>query len=60
MFRLQLPRVGALRALTVGHSASGAAPKWHLEQVEVVDEQTGGVGGLGGWRAQRFGGWCGW
>jgi hypothetical protein len=39
--RLVLPWVGEVRALTIGHNNKGPGPEWHLEMVEVIDEQHG-------------------
>eukprot|EP00887_Chlorella_sp_A99_P006398 scaffold3.g6398.t1 len=41
VFRVQLAGVGAPERLSVGLSGQGAAPDWHLEQVEVTEEATG-------------------
>uniref|UniRef100_A0A383W527 PLAT domain-containing protein n=1 Tax=Tetradesmus obliquus TaxID=3088 RepID=A0A383W527_TETOB len=41
VFHVELPDLGELAAVEVGHDNSGAAPGWHLEQVVVVDEGTG-------------------
>ncbi|KAG1662011.1 hypothetical protein FOA52_009500 [Chlamydomonas sp. UWO 241] len=38
-FRLQLPWVGRLRTLTIGHNNKGPGPAWHLHMVEVKDEE---------------------
>lgn len=35
-FRINLPHVGTLRALTIGHNNKGPGPEWHLEMVEVT------------------------
>lgn len=45
VFRLALAGVGAPQRLTVGVVAQGQAPAWHLEQVEVTEEATGGRSG---------------
>ncbi|KAG2501257.1 hypothetical protein HYH03_001064 [Edaphochlamys debaryana] len=46
-FRLLLPYVGKLRALTIGHNNSGAGPDWHLLMVEVMEEDDeGNIGPL--------------
>lgn len=50
VFRLALAGVGAPQRLTVGLTARGEAPGWHLEQVEVTEEATGGC--RGGLRAE--------
>ncbi|KXZ51726.1 hypothetical protein GPECTOR_11g173 [Gonium pectorale] len=42
MFRLELPHVGALRALTIGHNNAGVSPDWHLMMVEVREEAEDG------------------
>lgn len=38
--RLQLPPLGQLQKLLIGHNSQGQAPSWHLSMVEVVDETT--------------------
>ncbi|GLC54185.1 hypothetical protein PLESTB_000832700 [Pleodorina starrii] len=38
VFRLELPHVGRLRALTIGHNNKGEGPDWHLLMVEVAEE----------------------
>lgn len=43
-FRLPLPDLGALQKLTVEHNNKGSSPAWHLDQVEVLAEQTGEFG----------------
>ena len=40
-FRMQLKAVGAVTRLTVGHDNRGANPDWHLDQVELTDEEAG-------------------
>ena len=42
-FRLALPELGALHSLTVEHNNKGSSPAWHLDQVEVLVEQTGAL-----------------
>ena len=39
--RLDLPFVGKLRALTVGHNNKGEGPDWHLTMVDVVEGDSG-------------------
>ncbi|GIL93966.1 hypothetical protein Vretimale_245 [Volvox reticuliferus] len=41
-FRLELPYVGKLRALTIGHNNKGENPDWHLLMVEVAEEEEAG------------------
>ncbi|GAB4821886.1 hypothetical protein N2152v2_008932 [Parachlorella kessleri] len=57
VFRVQLPRVGRLQSLTVGQNCTGASPDWHLEQVEVTDEQSGETSyfGCNNWLSSRQG-----
>lgn len=47
VFRVALAGVGRPERLTVGLSGQGEAPGWHLEQVEVTEESTGGWGQRG-------------
>jgi hypothetical protein len=35
-----LPHVGRVRTLTIGHNNRGPGPEWHLELVELVDEEV--------------------
>ncbi|KAG2432966.1 hypothetical protein HXX76_008694 [Chlamydomonas incerta] len=46
-FRLELPHVGKLRAMTVGHNNKGEGPDWHLLMVEVREELDDTDGELG-------------
>lgn len=39
-FNLQLPSVGKIRTLTIGHNNKGPGPDWHLQMVEVYDEDA--------------------
>ncbi len=43
--RLDLPYVGKLRALTIGHNNMGDGPDWHLLMVEVAEEGEDGAEG---------------
>lgn len=45
--RLELPHVGKLRAMTIGHNNKGEGPDWHLLMVEVREELDGTDGELG-------------
>jgi hypothetical protein len=39
--RLQLPPLGQLQKLLIGHNNQGQATSWHLSLVEVVEEESG-------------------
>lgn len=39
--RLELPPLGQLQKLLIGHNNQGQTPTWHLALVEVVDEDSG-------------------
>jgi len=41
---LELPDLGPLTAVEVGHNGGGDAPHWHCQQVVVVEEGGGGGG----------------
>lgn len=41
--RLQLPYLGKLQKLLIGHNNKGEGPSWHLALVEVQEEDTGTV-----------------
>ena len=47
--RLQLPNVGKVRTLSIGHNNKGPGPEWHLEMVELLDEEA---------EVRGFGGYC--
>eukprot|EP00798_Chlamydomonas_sp_ICE-L_P013676 gene13676-19564_t len=40
VFRLQLPDVGKIRTMSIGHNNMGPGPEWHLEMAEVLDEEA--------------------
>jgi hypothetical protein len=41
--RLQLPPLGRLEKLLIGHNGLGGSRSWHLSLVEVVEETSGRV-----------------
>jgi hypothetical protein len=41
--RLQLPPLGQLQRLVIGHNNHGEAPAWQLSLVEVLEEVSGRV-----------------
>ena len=41
VFRLRLPRVGAVARAVVGIGARGASPSWHLAALDVTEDATG-------------------
>lgn len=42
-FDVELPYVGALTKITIGHNGRGGNPDWHLDSVEVTDPETRAV-----------------
>ena len=39
-FEVQIPGIGELVALTVGHDCGGTSPDWHIGAIEVIDVET--------------------